>query len=292
MQSIATLPELAGAIGSAIEESGAVRESASEEVRRARGRVRTIEGRLRGILKVCVHGFLCAEGAGVWLASGAAEAKAGKNSWVVFFFFFFRRPGRQGNAAPAVSAQPSNGAVALPLFASEGHPQQPQLQRRAAVARPAPICAAGVAPPPPLPLLHRGTRARSRSRAAGCAWRCRPPPTGRPRESCLAPAPAAAPGAPAKHTWRAGLLTVAGSLHSCCSPPLLLSLPCRPATPPSSPHGAQVCGAARGCAPEQRTSCRPGRAVRRGGGCAVAADGRRGRRAVRHPGQPRQGAPA
>ncbi len=51
-QDIATLPELAGAIGSAIEESGAVRESASEEVRRARGRVRTIEGRIRGILKV------------------------------------------------------------------------------------------------------------------------------------------------------------------------------------------------------------------------------------------------
>ncbi|KAI7845433.1 hypothetical protein COHA_000985 [Chlorella ohadii] len=48
---IATLPELAGAIGSTIEESGSVRESASEEVRRARGRVRTIEGRLRGILK-------------------------------------------------------------------------------------------------------------------------------------------------------------------------------------------------------------------------------------------------
>lgn len=51
-QDITTLPELAGAIGSAIEESGAVRESASEDVRRARGRVRTIEGRLRGILKV------------------------------------------------------------------------------------------------------------------------------------------------------------------------------------------------------------------------------------------------
>ncbi|KAL4459148.1 hypothetical protein ABPG75_014013 [Micractinium tetrahymenae] len=48
---IATLPELAGAIGSAIEESGTVRESASEDVRRARGRVRTVEGRLRGILK-------------------------------------------------------------------------------------------------------------------------------------------------------------------------------------------------------------------------------------------------
>lgn len=52
LQNVVTLPELAGAIGSAIEESGAVRESASDEVRRARGRVRTIEGRLRGILKV------------------------------------------------------------------------------------------------------------------------------------------------------------------------------------------------------------------------------------------------
>ncbi|EFN53577.1 hypothetical protein CHLNCDRAFT_136763 [Chlorella variabilis] len=48
---VATLPELAAAVGSAIEESGAVRESASEEVRRARARVRTIEGRIRGILK-------------------------------------------------------------------------------------------------------------------------------------------------------------------------------------------------------------------------------------------------
>jgi len=56
-QDIATLPELAGAIGSAIEESGAVRESASEDVRRARGRVRTIEGRLRGILKVGWSGW-------------------------------------------------------------------------------------------------------------------------------------------------------------------------------------------------------------------------------------------
>ena len=54
-QDIATLPELVGDIGSAIEESGVVRESASDDVRRARVRVRTIEGRIRGILKVRVH---------------------------------------------------------------------------------------------------------------------------------------------------------------------------------------------------------------------------------------------
>jgi hypothetical protein len=52
VQDVVTLPELAGAIGSSIDEGGSVRESASEEVRRARARVRTIEGRIRGILKV------------------------------------------------------------------------------------------------------------------------------------------------------------------------------------------------------------------------------------------------
>lgn len=50
------MPDLAGAIGSSIEESGAVRESASEDVRRARARVRTLEGRIRGILKVGTGG--------------------------------------------------------------------------------------------------------------------------------------------------------------------------------------------------------------------------------------------
>lgn len=63
MQDTATLPELVGDIGSAIEESGAVRESASDEVRRARIRVRTIEGRIRGILKV-----------GGWAGEGGDEA--------------------------------------------------------------------------------------------------------------------------------------------------------------------------------------------------------------------------
>jgi dsDNA-specific endonuclease/ATPase MutS2 len=46
------MPELAGAIGSSIEEGGAVRESASDAVKRARTRLRTLEGRIRGILKV------------------------------------------------------------------------------------------------------------------------------------------------------------------------------------------------------------------------------------------------
>ncbi len=41
-------------IGFAVNEDGHVREAASEEVRKARGRVRTIEGRLRGVLKVTV----------------------------------------------------------------------------------------------------------------------------------------------------------------------------------------------------------------------------------------------
>ena len=51
-QDIACLPELAGAIGAAIEEGGTVREGASDDLRRTRTRVRTLEGRIRGILKV------------------------------------------------------------------------------------------------------------------------------------------------------------------------------------------------------------------------------------------------
>jgi hypothetical protein len=59
LQDVATLPELAGAIGSSLEESGAVRESASEGVKKARGKVRTIEGRIRGILKAsCLERIL------------------------------------------------------------------------------------------------------------------------------------------------------------------------------------------------------------------------------------------
>lgn len=59
---IATLPELSSAVGQYIDEAGGVRESASEEVRRARTRVRTIEGRIRGILKVsgeALHARVC-----------------------------------------------------------------------------------------------------------------------------------------------------------------------------------------------------------------------------------------
>ena len=43
--------QLAGDINAAIGEDGRVRDSASEEVRRARGKVMTIEGRIRGVLK-------------------------------------------------------------------------------------------------------------------------------------------------------------------------------------------------------------------------------------------------
>ena len=41
----------------------------------------------------------------------------------------------------------------------------------------------------------RATTARSRSRAAGCAWRCPPPLTARPKASCWVLALAAVPGA-------------------------------------------------------------------------------------------------
>ena len=46
-----TLPEIVSEIGFSIREGGVVREAASEEVKKAAGKVRTVEGRLRGILK-------------------------------------------------------------------------------------------------------------------------------------------------------------------------------------------------------------------------------------------------
>lgn len=42
---------VAAAIDGAIREDGSVRDSASDNVRRARGRVTTLQGRLRGILQ-------------------------------------------------------------------------------------------------------------------------------------------------------------------------------------------------------------------------------------------------
>lgn len=45
------LPELSGEIGFALQEDGAVREAASDGVKKAAAKVRTVEGRLRGILK-------------------------------------------------------------------------------------------------------------------------------------------------------------------------------------------------------------------------------------------------
>ena len=52
MQGVATLPELVSEIGAAFEEGGQIRESASEDLKRTRAKVRTVEGRLRGVLKV------------------------------------------------------------------------------------------------------------------------------------------------------------------------------------------------------------------------------------------------
>lgn len=43
--------KLAGDINSMIGEDGKVRDSASDEVRRTRGKVMTIQGRIRGVLK-------------------------------------------------------------------------------------------------------------------------------------------------------------------------------------------------------------------------------------------------
>ncbi|GAB4813086.1 hypothetical protein N2152v2_000132 [Parachlorella kessleri] len=48
---VATLPDLVAEIGAAFEESGQIRESASEDLKRTRAKVRTVEGRLRGVLK-------------------------------------------------------------------------------------------------------------------------------------------------------------------------------------------------------------------------------------------------
>lgn len=55
---IATLPGLAADIGFAIDDDGRVREAASDPVKRASARVRTVEGRLRGILKVSRSFFI------------------------------------------------------------------------------------------------------------------------------------------------------------------------------------------------------------------------------------------
>ena len=51
LQGLAVDVKLAGDINAAIGEDGKVRDSASEEVRRTRGKVMTIEGRIRGVLK-------------------------------------------------------------------------------------------------------------------------------------------------------------------------------------------------------------------------------------------------
>lgn len=52
VQGAALLPELASEVGFALDDSGAVRDSAAEDVRRTRTKVRTVEARLRSILKV------------------------------------------------------------------------------------------------------------------------------------------------------------------------------------------------------------------------------------------------
>lgn len=43
--------EIVGAVNAAIDENARVRDGASEDVRRTRGRCRTLEGRLRSLLK-------------------------------------------------------------------------------------------------------------------------------------------------------------------------------------------------------------------------------------------------
>ena len=50
-QGMATHPEVVAAIAAAIGEDNRVLEGASEDVRRTRGRCRTLEGRLRALLK-------------------------------------------------------------------------------------------------------------------------------------------------------------------------------------------------------------------------------------------------
>lgn len=51
-QEVLIFPQLLDAIVGAIDEDGSIRESAGEDVRRTRGKVRAIQGRIRGILKV------------------------------------------------------------------------------------------------------------------------------------------------------------------------------------------------------------------------------------------------
>ena len=50
-QGVHVSKEVAAAVDGALREDGSVKESASEEVRRTRGRVSTLQGRLRGILQ-------------------------------------------------------------------------------------------------------------------------------------------------------------------------------------------------------------------------------------------------
>lgn len=49
-----TVPEIVSEIGFTVREDGSVREAASDEVKKAAGKVRTLEGRIRGILKSAV----------------------------------------------------------------------------------------------------------------------------------------------------------------------------------------------------------------------------------------------
>lgn len=166
-QDIAMLPELAGAIGSAIEESGAVRESASEDVRRARGRVRTIEGRLRGILKV--------------------PTRAGRKRTRVIGLLMPHFSRRDGHMCTMPCRAATQEQLATPFHRKNTHGRRGRL-----CTHHHPLCLASS-------LLFillrcRATTARSPSRAAGCVWRCPPRRMGRPRASCWARARGAAPG--------------------------------------------------------------------------------------------------
>ncbi len=51
VQGLPAHAEIVGAVNEAIDENARVRDGASEDVRRTRGRCRTLEGRLRSLLK-------------------------------------------------------------------------------------------------------------------------------------------------------------------------------------------------------------------------------------------------
>ena len=76
VRDLPTLPELTSEIGFAIQEDGSVREAASDEVKKAAGKVRTVENRLRGVLRSQI-GEIAEMGGRMCVAVPAAAGGAG-----------------------------------------------------------------------------------------------------------------------------------------------------------------------------------------------------------------------